>query len=69
MAAKTAAEKNLTVAIIEKRRDITRWARPDCMMFLGLEVDSWGKTLKSNPDGFCSRIMVSRLNTADLSIP
>ncbi len=39
MAAKTAAEQNLTVALIERRKDITVWNRADCMMFYGLEGD------------------------------
>jgi flavin-dependent dehydrogenase len=39
MAAKTAAAGNLNVALIEKRRDITRWTRADCMQFYGLEGD------------------------------
>jgi flavin-dependent dehydrogenase len=49
MAAKTAAENNLTVALVEKRRDITRWARADCMMFYGLEGGFLGENIKIEP--------------------
>jgi len=46
MAAKTAAEQNLTVALIERRKDITKWTRADCMMFYGLEGDFLGEDIK-----------------------
>lgn len=39
MAAKSALEHNLRVALIEKRRDVTNWTRADSMMLLGLEGD------------------------------
>jgi len=46
MAAKTAAEKNLNVALIERRKDVTKWTRADCMMFYGLEGDFLKEDLK-----------------------
>jgi len=46
MAAKTAAEQNLKVALIERRKDITKWTRADCMMFYGLEGDFLGEDIK-----------------------
>ena len=39
MAARTAAEGNLNVALIERRSEISRWKRADCMQFYGLEGD------------------------------
>ena len=49
MAAKTAAEQNLNVALIERRKDITRWTRSDCMQFYGLEGDFLGEDIKVEP--------------------
>jgi flavin-dependent dehydrogenase len=49
MAAKTAAENNLHVALIEKRKDITQWTRADCMMFYGLEGGFLGEDIKVEP--------------------
>jgi len=46
MAAKTAAEQNLKVALIERRKDITKWTRADCMMFYGLEGGFLGEDIK-----------------------
>jgi len=46
MAAKTCAEKNLRVALIERRKEITKWTRADCMMFYGLEGDFVGEDIK-----------------------
>ncbi|HUT83203.1 MAG TPA: NAD(P)/FAD-dependent oxidoreductase [Thermodesulfobacteriota bacterium] len=46
MAARTAAERNLTVALIEKRTDITRWTRADCMQFYGFEGDFLGEDIR-----------------------
>lgn len=46
MAAKTAAEQNLNVALVERRKDITKWTRADCMMFYGLEGDFLGEDIK-----------------------
>jgi flavin-dependent dehydrogenase len=46
MAAKTAAEQNLKVALIERRKDITRWIRADCMQFYGLEGNFLGENIK-----------------------
>ena len=46
MAAKTAGEGNLKVALIEKRKDITKWTRADCMQFYGLEGDFLGEDIK-----------------------
>jgi flavin-dependent dehydrogenase len=46
VAAKTAAEQNLNVALIERRQDITMWARADCMMFYGLEGGFLGEDIK-----------------------
>lgn len=49
MAAKTAAEQNLNVALIERRKDITQWTRSDCMQFYGLEGDFLGEDIKVEP--------------------
>lgn len=46
MAAKTAAENNLSVVLIEKRNDISRWRRADCMMFYGLEGGFLGEDIE-----------------------
>jgi flavin-dependent dehydrogenase len=46
MAAKTAAEQNLKVALIERRIDITKWTRADCMMFYGLEGNFLGEDIR-----------------------
>ena len=46
MAARTAAAGNLNVALIERRSDITRWTRADCMMFYGLEGDFLNENIK-----------------------
>jgi len=46
MAAKTCAEQNLKVALIEMRKDITKWTRADCMMFYGLEGGFLGEDIK-----------------------
>lgn len=46
MAAKSAAEHNLKVALIERRKDITKWTRADCMMFYGLEGGFLGEDIK-----------------------
>ena len=46
MAAKTAAENNLSVALIEKRNNICGWRRADCMMFYGLEGGFLGEDIK-----------------------
>jgi len=46
MAAKTAAEQNLNVALIERRKDITKWTRADCMVFYGLEGDFQGENIR-----------------------
>ncbi|KPJ57997.1 MAG: hypothetical protein AMJ42_04125 [Deltaproteobacteria bacterium DG_8] len=46
MAAKTAAEQSLKVVLIERRKDITKWTRADCMMFYGLEGGFLGEDLK-----------------------
>ena len=46
MAAKTAAELNLKVALIERRIDITKWTRADCMMLYGLEGNFLGEDIK-----------------------
>ena len=45
MAAKTAAERGITVALIEKRNDISKWRRADCMMFYGLEGGFLGEDI------------------------
>jgi len=45
MAAKTAGENNLTVALIERKKDITKWTRADCMMFYGLEGNFLGEDI------------------------
>jgi len=45
MAAKTAAEHNLKVALVERRKDISRWTRADCMMFYGLEGGFLGEDI------------------------
>jgi|GEM_PF-6063449 len=46
MAAKTAAEHNLKTALIEKRKDIAKWTRADCMQFYGLEGNFLGEDIK-----------------------
>ena len=46
MAAKTAAEHNLKTALIEKRKDIAKWTRADCMQFYGLEGNFIGEDIK-----------------------
>jgi flavin-dependent dehydrogenase len=46
MAARTVAEQNLKVALIERRKDITKWTRADCMMFYGLEGNFLGEDIK-----------------------
>ncbi len=46
MAAKSCAEQNLKVALIERRKDITKWTRADCMMFYGLEGGFLGEDIK-----------------------
>jgi len=46
MAAKTAADNNLSVVLIEKRNDISRWRRADCMMFYGLEGGFLGEDIE-----------------------
>ena len=46
MAAKTAAENNLSVALIDKRNDISGWRRADCMMFYGLEGGFLGEDIE-----------------------
>ena len=46
MAAKTCAEQNLKVALVEIRKDITKWNRADCMMFYGLEGGFLGEDIK-----------------------
>ena len=46
MAAKTAAENNLSVVLIEKRKDISQWKRADCMMFYGLEGGFLGEDIE-----------------------
>jgi flavin-dependent dehydrogenase len=46
MAARTAAEQNLKVALIERKKDITGWTRADCMMFYGLEGGFLGEDLR-----------------------
>jgi flavin-dependent dehydrogenase len=46
MAAKTAAEQDLRVALVERRKEITKWTRADCMMFYGLEGGFLGEDLK-----------------------
>ena len=46
MAAKTAAENNISVALIDKRNDISRWRRADCMMFYGLEGGFLGEDIE-----------------------
>lgn len=46
MAAKSAGEEGLKVVLIEKRKDITKWTRADCMQFYGLEGDFLGEDLK-----------------------
>jgi flavin-dependent dehydrogenase len=46
MAAKTAAEMNLKVALIERRKDITKWSRADCMVFYGLESELQGEHIR-----------------------
>ena len=53
MAAKSALEHNLRVALIEKRRDVSNWARADSMMLLGLE----GDFLKENIEVQVGRIV------------
>jgi flavin-dependent dehydrogenase len=45
MAAKTAAEHNLKVALVERRKDISKWTRADCMMFYGLEGGFLGEDI------------------------
>jgi len=49
MAAKTAAEQNLNVALIERRKDITKWTRADCMQFYGLEGNFLGEDIRVEP--------------------
>ena len=46
MAARTAAAGNLKVALIERRSDIARWTRADCMQFYGLEGDFLGENIR-----------------------
>ncbi|MDX1778846.1 MAG: NAD(P)/FAD-dependent oxidoreductase, partial [Thermodesulfobacteriota bacterium] len=46
MAAKTAAENNLSVVLVEKRKDISQWKRADCMMFYGLEGGFLGEDIE-----------------------
>ena len=46
MAAKTAAEHSLKVALVERRKDISQWTRADCMMFYGLEGGFLGEDIQ-----------------------
>ena len=46
MAAKTMAGHQLKVALIERRNDISRWTRADCMMFYGLEGGFLGEDMR-----------------------
>jgi len=46
MAAKTAAEHHLKVALVERRKDISKWTRADCMMFYGLEGGFLGEDIQ-----------------------
>lgn len=46
MAARTCAEQNLKVVLIERRKNITKWNRADCMMFYGLEGDFLGEDIR-----------------------
>lgn len=46
MAARTAAAGNLKVALIERRSEISRWKRADCMQFYGLEGDFLGENIR-----------------------
>jgi flavin-dependent dehydrogenase len=46
MAAKTAGENNLKVALVESKKDITQCTRADCMQFYGLEGDFLGEDIE-----------------------
>jgi flavin-dependent dehydrogenase len=46
MAAKTAAEANLRVALIERKKDVTRVTRADCMQFYGFEGNFQGENIR-----------------------
>jgi flavin-dependent dehydrogenase len=46
MAAKTAAEKNLKVLLIERKKDIPNYTRADCTQFYGLEGNLLGEDIQ-----------------------